>query len=107
MPFSSILTISPAEAIILSLLQHHPMYGYELIKTVGERTDGVFSWKEGTLYPCLHRLEKIEAIESDWQDGPYGKPRKYYTITRTGLAMARDMVNEWRAFSRAMDAALF
>ena len=42
------------ETVILRLLGEHPMYGYEMIKTVNERTDGFFEWKEGSLYPCLH-----------------------------------------------------
>ena len=47
-----------SETVILKLLSERSMYGYEIIKLVNERTDGAFQWKEGTLYPCLHRLEE-------------------------------------------------
>ena len=33
-------------------------YGYQLIKELGRRSEGYFEFKEGTLYPALHRLEK-------------------------------------------------
>ena len=107
MPISSDATVSPAETIILKLLLDRSMYGYEIIKVVNQRTDGAFAWKEGTLYPCLHRLEGLGAISSEWQDGPYGKPRKYYQLTRAGREMAQERLKEWKAFSSAMDAVLF
>ena len=33
--------------LILSLLRRKPMYGYEIVKTVREDTDGALEWKEG------------------------------------------------------------
>ncbi|HEY3377550.1 MAG TPA: PadR family transcriptional regulator [Armatimonadota bacterium] len=107
MASSTELGISPVETVILSLLDERMMYGYEIIKVVNERTDGAFAWKEGTLYPCLHRLEGAGIIVSDWQPGPFGKPRKYYQLTHKGHALARTRSAEWRAFSGAMDAILF
>lgn len=42
------------------------MYGYEIIKVVNQETNNAFEWKEGTLYPCLHRLESNGLIISEW-----------------------------------------
>ena len=107
MTFTSDLVISPVETVLLKLLDERQMYGYEIIKLVNERTDGAFAWKEGTLYPCLHRLEGAGAISSEWQPGPFGKPRKYYQLTAKGHRLAKEKVSEWKAFSGAMDALLF
>ena len=101
------LVFSPVETIILKLLHERAMYGYEIIKIVNERTEGSFAWKEGTLYPCLHRLEATKVIASAWEDGPHGKPRKYYKLTRKGEALAAERLAEWKTFSQAMDAVLF
>lgn len=101
------LIVSPVETVILKLLSERMMYGYEIIKVVNERTEGAFAWKEGTLYPCLHRLEGAGVIASDWQDGPTGKPRRYYTLTRKGVALAKERLAEWRSFSEAMETILF
>ena len=49
--------------LILSLLNRKDMYGYEMIKEIGLRSNGVFSLKEGTLYPILHNLESVNYIE--------------------------------------------
>lgn len=106
MPVSPEALGSTVETILLKLLSERPMYGYEIIKIVNDRTDGAFAWKEGTLYPCLHKLEGQGVIAAEWQDGPLGKPRKYYRLTRKGETMATERVAEWKHFAGAMDAVL-
>lgn len=44
--------------LILSLLNEKPMYGYEMIKELESKSEGIFSFKEGTIYPILHTLEE-------------------------------------------------
>jgi DNA-binding PadR family transcriptional regulator len=106
MAFNTDLIRGTVETIILQLLSEKAMYGYEIIKIVNDRTDGAFMWKEGTLYPCLHRLEGAGVIASQWRDGELGKPRKYYLLTRKGEALAKDKASEWAAFSTAMNSIL-
>ena len=100
------LVISPVETVILKLLNERMMYGYEIIRIVNERTNGTFAWKEGTLYPCLHRLENEQAIAAEWVEGPYGKPRKFYKLTKRGEALAQERLQEWKTFSSAMEMLL-
>lgn len=107
MQFSSDLIRGVAEPIVLQLVAERPMYGYEIIKVVNERTGGAFEWKEGTLYPCLHRLEGAGLISSEWRDAETGKPRKYYALTRKGRAVLKEKAAEWSSFSQAVDALLF
>jgi PadR family transcriptional regulator, regulatory protein PadR len=92
--------------IILKLLSERPMYGYEIIKVVEERTNHAFQWKEGTLYPWLHRLEGDGLIQSQWSEAESGRQRKYYRITRKGSAALRDKAAEWAAFSTAVNTLL-
>lgn len=96
-----------AEPIILKLLNNKKMYGYEIIKVVNEKTENAFQWKEGTLYPCLHRLEADGLIESEWQIAENSKPRKYYTLTKKGAAEMVAKVEEWSHFAKAVNALLF
>ena len=44
-----------------------PTYGYELIAQLGNRSGGLFTLREGTLYPILYRLEDDGLIEAVWQ----------------------------------------
>jgi len=107
MAFDGDLVRSTVEPIVLRLVSERPMYGYEIIKVVNERTDGAFEWKEGTLYPCLHRLEGAGLLLSDWQTAPSGRRRKYYLITRKGRAALAEKAAEWREFSLAVNTLLF
>ena len=106
MAVNSELTRGVAEPVILSLLNARRMYGYEIIKTVNERTGNAFEWKEGTLYPCLHRLEVAGLIAGEWEFSESGKPRKYYSLTAAGRAELAKKVDEWRVFAKAMDVLL-
>ena len=44
------------------------MYGYQMIKTLSEKSENVFELKEGTLYPILHSLEEKNLINSYWDE---------------------------------------
>jgi DNA-binding PadR family transcriptional regulator len=92
--------------IVLRLLAEREMYGYEIVKVVKDRTGGRFEWKEGTLYPCLHRLDADGLVRSRWHEAPSGKMRKYYRITRKGLAELAQRREEWAEFAKAVNVLL-
>ena len=92
--------------VMLKLLAERPMYGYELIKVVNERTQNALQWKEGTLYPWLHRLEADGLIRGEWGVAESGRHRKYYRITRKGGTALEKTVNEWVSLSSAVNAVL-
>lgn len=50
--------------MLLSLLQEKDYYGYEMIKEIEQRSNAVFQFKEGTLYPVLHRMESQGLVKS-------------------------------------------
>jgi PadR family transcriptional regulator, regulatory protein PadR len=97
---------SVAEPIVLQVVSEKPAYGYEIIKIINARTNGALVWKEGTLYPCLHRMEGSGLIKSEWRTGETGRSRKYYTITRKGTARLKSKIGEWAVFSQAVSASL-
>lgn len=107
MAFKSELVGNTVETMILKLLSERAMYGYEIIQIVNERTNGEFNWKEGTLYPVLHRLEGGGLLSTEWQLGETGKKRKYYRLTSKGESHARAKIAEWQAFSASVNAVLF
>lgn len=94
------------DAILLFLLSESPRYGYQMVKEIESRSDGYFQFKEGTIYPALHRLEKDGMVTSWWQQAPNGQPRKYYAVTEKGAALLRHKLAEWRNFSRAVSMLL-
>lgn len=93
------------ESIILKLLSAKTMYGYEIIKSVNERTNGEFQWKEGSLYPCLHRMEEAGLITSNWNLDSE-KPRKYYKLTKKGLRATEEKIAEIKNFCHSLSLLL-
>lgn len=91
--------------LILGALKNEPMYGYGMIKEIENKSNGVFLFKEGTLYPLLHELEKSKLIESFW-NVENGRRRKYYKITKKGLLELKDRKDEWVIFSKTMNLVL-
>ena len=93
------------EVVILKLLSEHDMYGYEMIKMVNERSNGYFEWKEGSLYPCLHKLEADGMVRSYSREGN-GKMRRYYTLTNAGREAAVAKTAATREFCNALSMLL-
>ena len=91
------------ETLLLSLLADDPMYGYLLVKEMDKRSGGYFRFKEGTLYPALHRLEKTQMVEGRWQMSPSGQDRRYYYITENGREWLASMLEEWQNFTMAVN----
>ena len=46
-------------------------------------------------------------FRGEWRDGPTGRQRRYYAITRRGRALLKDKALEWSAFSLAVNTLLF
>ncbi len=92
--------------LILKLLEHKPMYGYEMIKEIENISGGMFAFKEGTLYPILHSLESNEMLESYWSDSQGSRQRKYYQITDKGRIQFKEKRKEWVVFRSTVDKVL-
>ena len=90
------------DVLLLSLLSQQPMYGYQIIKELEKRSQGYFRFKEGTLYPALHRLEVAGLASAKWERLPTGQDRRYYYITVKGLQILNEKIVEWQGFSTAV-----
>ncbi|MFT4415614.1 PadR family transcriptional regulator [Fredinandcohnia humi] len=88
--------------ILLSLLSEKEMYGYEITEKVHEISEGFLTYKEGTLYPALKKLELNGHVDSYWQNSTDGPRRKYYRITSSGKKALEEQKHEWNVFRRIM-----
>lgn len=91
--------------LVLSLLSDGDKYGYEMVTELARRSDDTFELKEGTLYPLLHNLEKEKLVRSYIKESG-GRQRKYYTLTGEGRERLRYKEQEWRLFSKKVNAVL-
>ncbi len=91
--------------LILQALAEEPTHGYRIAQQIKERSRGVLDFKEGTLYPALHKLENEGQVES-YEAVENGRSRRYYRITKMGRkTLAKDRA-EWRQLSRAVTVIL-
>ena len=84
------------DLLILSLLNEKDSYGYEISKTIKQRTEGAFALQEPTLYLSLKRLEKRGMVSSYWGEESRGGRRKYYSITEEGRKMLQGQIRDWK-----------
>jgi DNA-binding PadR family transcriptional regulator len=82
------------------------MYGYQIIKELTSRSRGYFMFKEGTLYPALHRLEERGLVAGEWKLLPSGRQRRYYLLTEKGYKAIGERKSQWEEFTLAMNSIL-
>ena len=82
MSYSKELLKGSTETLLLCLFREQPMYGYQIIKELERKSNGYFKFKEGTLYPALHRLEARGLIRGKWERISAGQERRYYCLTK-------------------------
>ncbi len=94
------------DTIILTQLMQGDNYGYEINKTIQQRTGGQYGFKEATLYTAFKRLEQSGLITSYWgEDGP-GARRRYYAITEAGKEHWALSSREWQTTKALLDALI-
>lgn len=92
--------------LILSLLEKSDRYGYEMIRELELRSDKTFEFKEGSLYPVLHKLEDKGFIKSYIKTYENGRDRKYYRITQSGIKQLAYEREQWDVFSRSVNKVI-
>lgn len=95
------------EMLVLKLICREATYGYELLSRLKEGSEGMFSLKEGTLYPILYRLEDEGMIAASWTAGE-GRtaPKKIYTATDKGREENLRRRIHWQEFSAVVSSML-
>lgn len=92
--------------MLLVLLKERDMYGYEIIKELKERSNNTFEFKEGTLYPVLHRMENSSVVKSYRKEADNGKTRKYYALTTKGIELLDKEKRQWEVFTMSVNKVI-
>lgn len=74
---------------LLKLLDESPRHGYEVIRLLEERFQGLYAPSAGTVYPRLAKLEKEGLVTHTTEGG-----RKVYSLTAAGRAELLSRRNE-------------
>ena len=83
--------------LILSVLDEGPKHGYEIMRSIEQKSQGTYVPSAGTIYPTLQMLEDQAYIQGRETDG-----RKVYNLTETGRAYLaehqQEAKNAWSRF---------
>ncbi|MEZ4863929.1 MAG: PadR family transcriptional regulator [Caldilineaceae bacterium] len=86
-----------ARTILLDLLRDGPKHGYEMIKTLEERSGGQYVPSPGTVYPTLQYLEDQGLVRAEQE-----AERRVYQLTEAGIAeldaQAASIADFWAQF---------
>lgn len=77
-----------------------PRYGYALLEHLGRAG---LEAEANTLYPLLRRLEGQGLLRAQWSTDET-RPRKYYSLTEDGAAIASALGDEWQRLTASMAA---
>lgn len=93
------------ELLVLRLLQHREMYGYEIVQAIREASAEAIGFAEGVIYPLLHALERDGALTTRRQT-VNGRSRVYYSLTPAGIGRLDTLAAQWHALNRAIAGIL-
>ena len=93
------------ELLLLRLLDHREMYGYELVRAIRQVTGEAISLGEGVIYPALHSLERNGALTAK-RKNVGGRTRVYYSLTAKGRRRLDKLAGDWRRIQGGIETAL-
>ncbi len=82
-----------ADMIVLSALSDSDKYGLEILSAIQERSQGMYSLKQATLYSSLKRLEKngyVHSYDGDISNGILEDAEWIKTISMQTLTLFAD-----------------
>ncbi len=86
----------------LALLDETPMHGYQLMREISDRSDGMWKPSPGAIYPALQQLEDEGLIEPERAEG-----KRVFRLTGEGRTYVEEHRAEidavWRSFEQDLD----
>jgi transcriptional regulator len=89
------------DLLILRTLQSTALHGWAISERIQDISENVLQINQGSLYPCLHRLEHRGWIDAQWAVSELGRRAKYYRLTTAGR---KQLAVEARAWERMANA---
>ena len=92
--------------LILKTLSWGPMHGYDVSRTIRQRSEGALGLEDAALYQALHRLESKRWIESEWGVSENNRKAKFYRLTDEGRKQLQLEVSTWQRYATAVSKVL-
>lgn len=90
------------ELCLLAMLRQDERYGYDIANSLS----GMINISDGSVYPVLRRLKSDGYVSSYLKESSGGPPRKYYSITDSGITFLNELEQEWQDLSKQVNDLL-
>ncbi|HTP32008.1 MAG TPA: PadR family transcriptional regulator [Candidatus Acidoferrales bacterium] len=87
------------DLLILKTLARGPNHGFGITVHIQNASEGLLRIEEGSLYPALHRLERENAVSSEWKASENGRRARYYKISAAGRKRLEEHEGQWQSLS--------
>ncbi len=94
------------DLLVLRILASGAKHGYAISRRLGELSGDWLQVDEGSLYPCLYRMEERGWIQSGVSVSENNRRARYYKLTDRGKAELQLQQDNWRQFSGVVAAVL-
>ncbi len=94
------------DLLILKTLTAGAMHGYAIVQRIQQRSNEVLVVEEGSLYPCLYRMEDKGWISAEWGKSDNNRRAKFYSLTRAGRKQLEEETAIWERVHRAITLVL-
>jgi transcriptional regulator len=94
------------DLLILKTLTAGPMHGFAIAQRIQQCSQDVLVVEEGSLYPCLYRMESKGWIRAEWGKSENNRRAKYYELTRAGRKQLEEETAIWERVHRAITLVL-
>ena len=90
------------DLLVLRILARKKLHGYAIARKLADLSDSALRAEEGTLYPCLYRMERQGWIDSEIGQSENNREARYYRITPAGRGHLRKEQASWNSFVSAV-----
>src|SRR5579872_5544117 len=94
------------DLLVLRVLVAGPQHGYAISRRLTELSEEWLSVDEGSLYPCLYRMEKKGWIRSEAGRSENNRKARFYALTKAGTAQLEAEQEGWQQLQRAVGRIL-
>jgi transcriptional regulator len=94
------------DLLVLQTLSWGPQHGYGIAQAIRAGSGETLQVDTGSLYPALHRLERENAVASEWKVSENKQRVKVYRLTTSGRKKLTQERSRWERLLEAMAGVL-
>ena len=94
------------DLLVLRILAGGPKHGFAISQRLSDLSDDWLQVDEGSLYPCLYRLEERGCVRSQVSLSENNRRARYYTISKRGQEELHTRSENWRQLSGVVSNVL-